>query len=144
MENRNSSATIVFTPSGIRGRVKKGTTILEAAQKFSVDLNSICGARGRCSKCQVELTFGEFNKLNIRSKETSVSERNETELIYRTKFHLSEERRLGCQTKILGDLVVDVPEDSQIHKQIIKKETSLRDFSPVSYTHLTLPTTPYV
>ena len=129
MENRNSLATIVFTPSGIRGRVKKGTTILEAAQKFSVDLNSICGARGRCSKCQVELTFGEFNKLNIRSKETSVSERNETELIYRTKFHLSEERRLGCQTKILGDLVVDVPEDSQIHKQIIKKETSLRDFS---------------
>ena len=129
MENRNSLATIVFTPSGIRGRVKKGTTILEAAQKFSVDLNSICGARGRCSKCQVELTFGEFNKLNIHSKETSVSERNETELIYRTKFHLSEERRLGCQTKILGDLVVDVPEDSQIHKQIIKKETSLRDFS---------------
>ena len=129
MENRNSLATIVFTPSGIRGEVKKGTTILEAAQKFSVDLNSICGARGRCSKCQVELTFGEFNKLNIRSKETSVSERNETELIYRTKFHLSEERRLGCQTKILGDLVVDVPEDSQIHKQIIKKETNLRDFS---------------
>ena len=129
METRNSLATIVFTPSGIRGRVKKGTTILEAAQKLSVDLNSICGARGRCSKCQVELTFGEFNKLNIRSKETSVSERNETELIYRTKFHLSEERRLGCQTKILGDLVVDVPEDSQIHKQIIKKETNLRDFS---------------
>ena len=58
-----------------------------------------------------------------------MSERNETELIYRTKFHLSEERRLGCQTKILGDLVVDVPEDSQIHKQIIKKETNLRDFS---------------
>ena len=129
MVTRNSLATIVFTPSGIRGRVKKGTTILEAAQKLSVDLNSICGARGRCSKCQVELTFGEFNKLNIRSKETSVSERNETELIYRTKFHLSEERRLGCQTKILGDLVVDVPEDSQIHKQIIKKETNLRDFS---------------
>ncbi|MDC3067742.1 ASKHA domain-containing protein [Paracoccaceae bacterium] len=129
MENKNSLATILFTPSGIRGRVKKGTTILEAAQKLSVDLNSICGARGRCSKCQVEPTFGEFNKLNIRSKETSVSEKNETEFIYRKKFHLSEERRLGCQTKILGDLVVDVPEDSQIHKQIIKKETNLRDFS---------------
>ena len=129
MEKRNSLATIVFTPSGIRGRIKKGTTILEAAQKLSVDLNSICGARGRCSKCQVEPTFGEFSKLNIRSKEISVSERNETELIYRNKFHLSEDRRLGCQTKILGDLVVDVPEDSQIHKQIIKKETSLRDFS---------------
>ena len=129
MENKNSLATIVFTPSGIRGLVKKGTTILEAAQKLSVDLNSICGARGRCSKCQVQPTFGEFNKLNIRSKETSVSEKNETEFIYRNKFHLSEERRLGCQTKILGDLVVDVPEDSQIHKQIIKKETNLRDFS---------------
>jgi len=129
MEKRNSLATIVFTPSGIRGYVKKGTTILEAAQKLSVDLNSICGARGRCSKCQVEPTFGVFNKLNIHSKETSLTERNETELIYRNKFHLSEDRRLGCQTKILGDLVVDIPEDSQIHKQIIKKETSLRDFS---------------
>ncbi len=129
MKNKNSLATIVFTPSGIRGRVKKGTTILEAAQELSVDLNSICGARGRCSKCQVEPAFGEFNKLNVHSKETNVSERNETELIYRNKFHLSEERRLGCQTKILGDLVVDVPEDSQIHKQIIKKETNLRDFS---------------
>ena len=129
MKNKNSLATIVFTPSGIRGRVKKGTTILEAAQELSVDLNSICGARGRCSKCQVEPAFGEFNKLNVHSEETNVSERNETELIYRNKFHLSEERRLGCQTKILGDLVVDVPEDSQIHKQIIKKETNLRDFS---------------
>ena len=129
MEKRNSLATIVFTPSGIRGRIKKGTTILEAAQKLSVDLNSICGARGRCSKCQVEPTFGEFSKLNIRSNETSVSEKNKTEFIYRNKFHLSVDRRLGCQTKILGDLVVDVPEDSQIHKQIIKKETSLRDVS---------------
>ena len=129
MEKRNSLATIVFTPSGIRGRIKKGTTILEAAQKLSVDLNSICGARGRCSKCQVEPTFGEFSKLNIRSKEISVSERNETELIYRNKFHLSEERRLGCQTKILGDLVVDVPEDSQIHKQIIKRNQFARFLS---------------
>ena len=93
METRNSLATIVFTPSGIRGRVKKGTTILEAAQKLSVDLNSICGARGRCSKCQVELTFGEFNKLNIRSKETSVSERNETELIYSCLLYTSPSPR---------------------------------------------------
>ena len=66
MDDKNSFATIVFTPSGIRGRVKK-TTILEAAQTLSVDLNSICGARGRCSKCQVEPTFGEFSKLNILS-----------------------------------------------------------------------------
>ena len=129
MESKNSFATIVFTPSGIRGQVKKGTTILEAAQTLSVDLNSICGARGRCSKCQVTPTFGEFSKLNILSRQTSLSDRNETELIYRNKFDLSEERRLGCQTKILGDLVVDVPEESQIHKQIIKKETNLRDFS---------------
>ena len=106
MDDKNSFATIVFTPSGIRGRVKKGTTILEAAQTLSVDLNSICGARGRCSKCQVEPTFGEFSKLNILSKHASLSDRNETEIIYRNKFHLSEKRRLGCQTKILGDLVV--------------------------------------
>ena len=102
MDDKNSFATIVFTPSGIRGRVKKGTTILEAAQTLSVDLNSICGARGRCSKCQVEPTFGEFSKLNILSKHASLSDRNDTEIIYRNKFHLSEKEDWDVKQKFLG------------------------------------------
>ena len=63
MENKNSLATILFTPSGIRGRVKKGTTILEAAQKLSVDLNSICGARGQVLKMSSRANFWRIQQV---------------------------------------------------------------------------------
>ena len=68
-KNGSNRANVVFMPSGKRGSVEKGTTILKAAQELAVDLNSICGGRGRCSKCQVEPIFGEFSKLNLISKE---------------------------------------------------------------------------
>ena len=67
-KNGSNRANVVFMPSGKRGSVEKGTTILKAAQELAVDLNSICGGRGRCSKCQVEPIFGEFSKLNLISK----------------------------------------------------------------------------
>ncbi len=128
-KDKSNRANVVFMPSGKRGLVEKGTTILKAAQDLSVDLNSICGGRGRCSKCQVEPIFGDFSKLNLISKETSVSEINEAEAFYRKKIGLKARRRLGCQTQIISDLVVDIPEDSQIHRQVVRKETTLRDFS---------------
>ena len=128
-KDRSNRANVVFMPSGKRGLVEKGTTILRAAQKLSVDLNSICGGRGRCSKCQVEPIFGDFSKLNLVSSNKSVSEVNEAEAFYKKKIGLKPGRRLGCQTHILSDLVVDVPEDSQIHRQVVRKETTLRDFS---------------
>ena len=128
-KNGSNRANVVFMPSGKRGSVEKGTTILKAAQELAVDLNSICGGRGRCSKCQVEPIFGEFSKLNLISKVSSVSEVNEAEAFYRKKIGLKPRRRLGCQTQIISDLVVDIPEDSQIHRQVIRKETTLRDFS---------------
>ena len=35
-------------------------------------------------------------------------------------------RRLSCQTQILGDLVIDVPPESQVHKQVVRKEADTR------------------
>ena len=55
-------ALVIFTPSGKRGRVAKGTTVLQAARQLGVDLDSVCGGRGICSKCQVSFTTGEFPK----------------------------------------------------------------------------------
>ena len=53
---------VVFTPSGKRGRVPTGTPVLTAARQLGVDLDSVCGGRGICSKCQVAPAFGEFSK----------------------------------------------------------------------------------
>jgi adenylate cyclase len=37
---------------------KPGTTILKAAHAGGVDINAICGGRGRCTSCRVKLVAG--------------------------------------------------------------------------------------
>ena len=45
---------VIFTPSGRRGRFPPGTTVLDAARSLGVDIDSVCGGRGICGRCQVE------------------------------------------------------------------------------------------
>ena len=51
-------ALIVFTPSGKRGRFPLGTAVLEAARELGVDVDSVCGGRGICGRCQVAVSSG--------------------------------------------------------------------------------------
>ena len=117
---------VVFTPSGKRGQFETGTPVLEAAQKLGVDLDSVCGGRGICSKCQVTPSFGDFPKHGVSVDQGAVSPWNAIEQRYHDKRGLKPNRRLGCQLKIQGDLVVDVPAESQVHKQVIRKAASSR------------------
>ena len=117
----NDQPLVIFTPSGKRGHVPKGTTILQAARKLGVDLDSVCGGRGICSKCQCAPSFGKFDKHGITSSEAALSEWNEVEARYDRIRGLKEGRRLGCQAQILDDVVLDVPPESQMHKQIVRK-----------------------
>ena len=116
-----SDPTAIFLPSGKRGFVKKGTTVLSAARQLNVDLDSVCGGRGICSKCQISPSFGSFPKLGIESKLSSLSIPNAIEDRYKQKRGLKENRRLGCQVQILDDVIIDVPEESQLHKQVVRK-----------------------
>ena len=56
---------VVFTPSGKRGRFPDGTPLLEAARALGVDLDSVCGGRGICGRCQVVVAEGEFAKHGV-------------------------------------------------------------------------------
>ena len=116
-----SEPMVIFLPSGKRGIIQKGTTVLSAARQLNVDLDSVCGGRGKCSKCQITPSFGNFPKFGIDSKISSLSDQNEVEELYQEKRGLEDGRRLGCQTKILSDVVIDIPEESQIHKQVVRK-----------------------
>ena len=62
-----TDALIVFMPSGKRGRVEIGTTVLAAARTLGVDIDSVCGGRALCTRCQVLIAEGEFAKHNVRS-----------------------------------------------------------------------------
>jgi uncharacterized 2Fe-2S/4Fe-4S cluster protein (DUF4445 family) len=121
---------IVFTPSGKRGDFAEGTTVLSAARALGVDLDSVCGGRGICGRCQCIVSEGEFAKHGLTSKADHVSDWNAVEARYTDKRGaLASGRRLGCQAAITGDLVIDVPPDSQVHRQVVRKKAEARDIA---------------
>lgn len=121
-----SDPLVIFTPSGKRGHFAKGTPILDAARQLGVDLDSVCGGRGICSKCQITPSFGDFPKHGVTVSEDALSEWNAVEQRYKDKRGLLDGRRLGCQAKVEGDVVIDVPPESQVHKQVVRKAADSR------------------
>ena len=128
-EVASEDALVIFTPSGKRGRFAHGTPVLQAARSLGVDLDSVCGGRGICSKCQITPGYGEFPKHGVTVEEGALSEWNAVEDRYNRIRGLKEGRRLGCQAKIMGDIVIDVPAESQVHKQVIRKSATEREIA---------------
>ena len=122
----SDEALVIFTPSGKRGHFAIGTPVLTAARQLGVDLDSVCGGRGICSKCQITPGFGEFSKHGLTVTEDALSPFNEVEARYDRIRGLKEGRRLGCQARIMGDVVIDVPPESQVHRQVVRKAASAR------------------
>ncbi|MDP2084814.1 MAG: ASKHA domain-containing protein, partial [Gemmobacter sp.] len=119
-------ALVIFTPSGKRGRFPLGTPVLTAARQLGVDLDSVCGGRGICSKCQITPGYGEFPKHGVTVAADALTEWNAVEERYKSKRGMIDGRRLGCQAKVQGDIVIDVPPESQLHKQVIRKSATAR------------------
>ncbi len=128
---------VVFTPSGLSGEVAAGTTVLEAARQLGVDLDTVCGGRGICGRCQVEPGVGSFAKWAIEAGPDSLSAWGPLEQNYTGRRAIGEGRRLGCSAQIEGDVVIDVPPESQIHKQVIRKSVDVGDLviDPVYTLH---------
>ena len=132
----NNEYKIAFMPSGKRGNFPEGTKILDAARTLGVDIDSVCGGRALCGRCQVEFIEGEFAKHGISSKQSNISSRSDAEKKFSTRKHLGSERRLSCQSKLLGDIVVDVPQESQLHQQLVRKEFEATEITINPYVHL--------
>ena len=132
----SSDPLVIFTPSGKRGHFPAGTPILTAARQLGVDLDSVCGGRGICSKCQITPSYGEFSKHGVTVAEDALSEWNSVEQRYQDKRGLIEGRRLGCQAAVQGDVVIDVPPESQVHRQVVRKAASTRTIVMDPATHL--------
>jgi len=130
-------AQVIFTPSGRRGQVAQGTTVLDAARRLGVDIDSVCGGRGICGRCAVTPAFGSFAKHGITSAPEHLSEAGEVEADYRAEHRLAADRRLSCTAMLLGDAVIDVPPESQVHRQVVRKDLDARPFvlDPVIRLH---------
>jgi len=132
----NSTALIVFSPSGKRGHFPLGTPVLQAARELGVDIDSICGGRARCGRCQVEAVEGSFAKENIVSSPGHLTEMGETEQYCLKRGRLEPGNRLSCQAKILGDVRIDVPASSQVHHQVVRKDYEAHDIEVDPVVHL--------
>jgi uncharacterized 2Fe-2S/4Fe-4S cluster protein (DUF4445 family) len=134
---REGDPLIVFMPSGRRGRFPVGTPVLQAARQLGVDIDSVCGGRAICGRCQIVVSEGEFAKLGVTSKGDHLSDFSPVEQRYSDKRHMKPGRRLSCQAHVLGDLVIDVPEDSQVHKQVVRKRAEMRaiEIDPIVKLH---------
>jgi len=133
----DADALIVFTPSGRRGRFPLGTPVLAAARSLGVDVDSVCGGRAMCGRCQVTVMEGDFAKHGVKSQRDHLSPASVTENTFNRRRPMPPDRRLSCQAMILGDLVVDVPTSSQVHRQVIRKAADEREITlnPVVSLH---------
>ncbi len=113
--------TIIFQPSGRRGLVPEGTTILDAARRLGVDIEAVCGELIVCGKCRVKIMEGKFQKEDITSSMGHLSSLDEKEIKVLERKDAEEHVRLACCTKILGDVLVFVPEASRTGKQVVSK-----------------------
>ncbi|MBI5057132.1 MAG: DUF4445 domain-containing protein [Nitrospirae bacterium] len=111
---------VIFQPSGRRGEVEEGKTLLESAQLLGVDIEGLCGSKKVCGKCKVRIEEGYFEKDNMESGMSHLSAITEAE-----KKHIKPEDgpgiRLACTAEIHGDVKVFVPERSRAGKQIVRK-----------------------
>ena len=73
----------------------------------------------------------------MRSGAASVSAVSEVEQRYASRRGLPAGHRLSCSTLVQGDVVVDVPPGSQVHRQVVRKDADAREIelNPVVRLH---------
>lgn len=119
---------VVFQPSGRQGYVPEGISLLEAARQLGVEIESICGGQQTCGKCKVIADYGDFPKYGITSSPEHITPPGGDERHYWQKRRRDPGNfRLSCAACVLGNLVVNVPEESQARKQIVRKSATVRE-----------------
>ena len=117
-----SDHRVVFTPSGKRGdfaeaRACSTPRAARRRSRFGLrrprHLRALPDRRRRRAFRQARLDFARrpCQRRGTRSRQRYADERGA----------LAAGRRLGCQAQICGDLVVDVPPESQVHRQVVRK-----------------------
>ena len=132
----DQDALVVFTPSGKRGRFAVGTPLLQAARTLGVDIDSVCGGRAICGRCQVLVMEGEFAKHGVTSSAANLSPLSAAEQNYSSRRGLASGHRLSCSSTVQGNLVVDVPSSSQVHRQVVRKAADARVITLDPVVHL--------
>lgn len=80
--------------------VPKGTTVLDAAVENDIPLQHACGGYCACTTCHIHVKEGAANIAPMQEDEEDRLE---------TRSDRTAHSRLGCQSKVLGDIVIEIP-----------------------------------
>jgi uncharacterized 2Fe-2S/4Fe-4S cluster protein (DUF4445 family) len=120
---------VIFQPSGRRGEIPEGKTVLEASRSLGVGIESVCGGKKSCGKCRIQIESGTFDQHGITSHPDHLSPLTEEEGKFLREEERSEGVRLACAAAIQGDVLIFVPEESRTGKQVIRKDASEKRIS---------------
>src|SRR3989337_1989875 len=108
---------LILRPAGREGQVPDGMGLLAAARSLGVELESICGGRQTCGKCQVAVEEGAFAKHAITSSADHLSAVGPVEADYCEANNIVG-RRLACAAQVVGDLLIVVPEERSEERRV--------------------------
>jgi len=112
---------VIFQPSGRRGRVPLGISIVEASRRLGVDIEAPCGEKQVCGKCKIRIEHGSFQKPGIESKYLHAGPWQPGEEKYISPEEMEKGYRMGCVATVEGDLLIFVPEAARAGKQVVSK-----------------------
>lgn len=114
-------ARIVFQPSGRRGEVEIGVSIVEASRRLGADIETLCGEKRVCGKCKIRIEEEYFEKYGIESRRDNAGEWDDAEGKFISPQERAQGYRLGCSALVRGDMLIFVPEESRAGKQVVSK-----------------------
>jgi uncharacterized 2Fe-2S/4Fe-4S cluster protein (DUF4445 family) len=129
--------TVVFQPSGRRASAASGQDLLSVARSVGVEIESACGGKGKCGKCRVRVEMPTSGG-SVDSDQTGgpaasrdgapacASPVSATEVAHLGDEAITAGMRLACQTRVAGDMIVFVPEESRRITQVVRKEAGKR------------------
>ena len=107
---------VTFLPDGKEVEVEAGITLMQAAEKAGAYINSLCGGKGVCGKCRVQVTNGK-----VLADKHSIG--------FLSKEELNEGFVLACQTKVTNDMQVLIPPESRLEEEQIMIQGAMVDYS---------------
>ena len=103
---------VIFLPDSRRTQVATGDHLLLGALKAGVGIKSVCGGRGKCGSCLVEIES---------AAEGALSPPSEEEIALLPLGEAGMRFRLACMAQVRGEVCVSIPPESQALKSPPRK-----------------------
>lgn len=136
-EKRETSVRVRFEPGYREIDVPRGERVLVAAWRAGVALKSICGGRGKCGTCVVEV-------MNHGVDASALSAPHDDEIELLPEGGIDRGLRLACMAHVQNDVVLSVPPESAAVRSPPRKPFTVASIPPAPLvSHISVDLAPY-